>query len=340
MNILFYDVVTPVLYTQTTLLKTGLGGTESTIIRIAHALKNYHNVYIAQHCRNTEQNVIEDGVHYISLETANTLNPDVVILLRYYSWLERIGKMFPRARCYFWMHNMPSKSLYTVRDILVKYQYQILAVSHFHRNEIERRVNGKWYQRLLEPNKKKGNVPIHTLYNPIDDFLTPNETKWQPDQMILASSPYKGINENLKMFQHVLKYFPDYKLNIATYADWNQKIKLPEQVTFLGSLSHSNLIQHIRESFCVFYPQPVRCETFGLVYAESNAVGTPVLGHDFGAASEVLTSSSQLIDGFNPKSVLAKIQEWRNQRPALNAQPQFKLTNVIKTWLHLLNTFD
>ncbi len=56
-------------------------------------------------------------------------------------------------------------------------------------------------------------------------------------------------------------------------------------------------MQHIRESLCVFYPQTQRCETFGLVYAESNAVGTPVLAHDFGAAREVLSSPDQLING-------------------------------------------
>ena len=36
-------------------------------------------------------------------------------------------------------------------------------------------------------------------------------------------------------------------------------------------------------------------ETFGLVFAESHAVGTPVLTHDCGAAREVLADPGQLL---------------------------------------------
>lgn len=334
MKILFYDVVAPRLYTQLTLLETGLGGTEATITRVAHALKNHHTIYIAQHLRTTEQNQLIDDVHYISCETANNLTPDVVILLRHYSWLEKIATLFPTAQRFFWLHNMPSKSLFRVRDSLAKHHYQIIAVSHFHCRQIERRLYGKWYQRLFSFDKKIS-IPVHVIYNPIADHLTPNNTCWKPKQMILASSPYKGIKESLALFTHVLNHFPEYELLIATYADWDSNIKLPKQAKFLGSLSHAQVIQHFRESFCVFYPQPIRCETFGLVYAEANAVGTPVLAHHFGAASEVLSHTTQLIDGFNPHSIIAKITEWRDQRPILTARDEFRLNSVLQSWLAL-----
>ena len=76
MKVLFYDVATPTLYHHKTILERGLGGTEATIIRVAHALNEHHEVYIAQHCRANNDNQLEDGVHYVSLEFANRLNPN------------------------------------------------------------------------------------------------------------------------------------------------------------------------------------------------------------------------------------------------------------------------
>ena len=236
MKILFYDVVTPTPYTNQTLLETGLGGTEATITRVAHSLKEHHSIYVAQHCRDKQDDKLSDGVHYISLETANALKPDVVVLLRYYNWLEKVGKQFPNARHYFWMHNMPSKALYGVRETLVKYRYQVIAVSLFHQREIERRLHGKWYQRLMSPRFKNSIIPVHVIYNPIDDHLEPNDTPWNPNQMILASTPYKGLPITLKLFEQVQEKFPEYKLLIATYSKWDKDIKLPKHVEFIGSL--------------------------------------------------------------------------------------------------------
>src|SRR5581483_2147599 len=45
----------------------------------------------------------------------------------------------------------------------------------------------------------------------------------------------------------------------------------------------------------VFYPKFVLPETFGLVFAEASAVGTPVLTHDCGAAAEVLADPRQVL---------------------------------------------
>src|SRR5439155_20564566 len=102
-------------------------------------------------------------------------------------------------------------------------------------------------------------------------------------QMILASSPTKGLWLTLKTFEQVRKVFPEYELHIATYSIWDKSQALPDNVYFMGSLPQGKLMQKMRESFCMFYPQSVRCETFGLVYAEPNAVGTPVLADAFWA---------------------------------------------------------
>lgn len=336
MQILFYDVPTPIAYTDTTLQLQAMGGTEATIIRIAHSLKHYHTIYIAQYCRNTIDNQISNGVHYISFESANNLSPNVVVLLRDKQWLDEIAKRFPHARRFFWLHNMPSRDLPKKYSTLLNEQYEIIAVSHFHRQSIEGRLKGKWYQRIFRTSAKKSKIPIHVIYNPIDDNLKPDNTNWNPDQMISMSTPHKGLARTLELFKQVINKFPNYYLLIASHSKLDKGIKFPKQTRILGAIPHHQVIQHVRKSFCVFYPQHLRKETFGLVYAESNAVGTPVLAHDLGAAREVLSDPTQLIDGRKASAVIDKISQWHKNRPSFEARPEFRLSKVTKDWLELL----
>ena len=336
--VLFYDIATPMVYTNQTLQEfTVIRGSESTVIRLAHRLKNYYTIYVAQHCRATNNNQISDGVHYISFETAHDLAPDFVIFLRHGRLVDTVFKRFPHAKHFFWMHNLPMRNLYSKLDVLSKHQCELIAISHFHAKTIEKRLEGKWYQRIFQKNNKKSRVPVRMIYSPIEDHLTPDNTVWNPNQMIVTSASYKGLPEILKRFYALQTHFPEYELLISKPpSHMRNKLKLSSSIRFLEPLPYHQLIQHIRESFCVFYPQTERVETFGLIYAESNAVGTPVLAHDFGAASEILSDSSQLINGKSMTSIIEKITEWRKNRPLVQANNQLRLSRVMQDWLALL----
>lgn len=335
MQILFYDVATPVAYTPETLQERGLGGTEATIIRIAHSLKNYHQIYIAQHCRATKENGIYDDVEYISLETANQLQPDVVILLREYQWIKPIGELFPHAKYYFWIHNFPPKDFYITLKDLIKYECEIIAVSHFHKQIIINRLKTPWYKLFFSDVKPFSRISV--IYNPINDALMPDKTEFNRNQMLFMSSPHKGLAQSLSHFVKLEKQFPELQLLICNPGNWDASISIPKNAFVLGKIPHHQVIEHLRRSLCVFYPQTKRAETFGLVYAEANAVGTPVLAHDVGAAKEVLSDTKQLVNGNNFKEIAAKIAEWREQRPLIKAKEEFRLKNITKEWLDLLN---
>lgn len=335
MQILFHDATTPLSYTIHTLKDRALRGTEATILRVATALSHYHEIYIAQHCRKTSDDTVINNIHYISTETAYTLSPDVVVLLRQHQLLENTANHFPNARHYLWMHNMPSRNLYQMREILLRYNYEIIAVSCFHRDAIKKRLAGKWHQRLFRK-FSSNEIPIHVLYNPVDDKLQADDTPINKNQMIFTSSPYKGLPQTLKLFAAVRTQFPEYHLTIIS-PDTNGLIfPLPQNVTWIGSLPQHELMSYVRRSFCVFYPQTERVETFGLVYAEANAVGTPVLAHDFGAAREILSDASQLVDGHDPDAVIKKIIEWREKKPEIKAKEAFRLSCVTNAWRKLL----
>lgn len=339
MRILFYDVSTPRPYAGCSLRNEALGGTEATVIRIAEGLAPYHRIFVAQHGR--QDDCVDAGVHYISLHAAQRLEIqqafDVVVLLRDDKFLTAVAHQFRTAKLYFWMHNVPSRNLFHVKARLIKYGFDIIAVSHFLRDLIEERLQGKWYQRLFEDNQNVfPTIKVHVLYNPIADGLKPDQTAWLPHKLIFLSSPQKGLTQTLQLFQCILKKFPDYELHIANPGYREMEITALPQVNILGKLPHHAVMQHVRESFCVFYPQSIRVETFGLIYAEANAVGTPVLAHQFGAAAEVLSDPDQLLNGRKAANILSKLVAWRAHRPVVQGKEAFRLTQVVQSWRHLL----
>ena len=331
MKIIFYDVTAPFNYQYSTLEERGLGGTEASLLRIAHGLATRHEVYIAQSTRSNREHSVYKDVHYISLDAANHIKPDAVILLRKSNWIETVGKLFPKATHYLWMHNLPPKKFYGHLKELIQYQYTIIAVSNFHQQTIERRLI-RWYHKLLPSRHKPHVVDVSVLYNPIDDNLQADHSNYDPNQMIFISASYKGLNKVLNIFEQIQKKFPSYYLTVCSDAK-PQKIK---NVIFLGSLPHAKLMDLVRKSFCVFYPQTIRVETFGLVYAEANAVGTPVLAHDFGAAREVLNGEDQLVNGHHKNKVADKITQWRTHRPIVHGKEVFRLSKVLQLWEELL----
>jgi len=109
-----------------------------------------------------------------------------------------------------------------------------------------------------------------------------------------------------------------------------------ENVVFLGSLSHDDVLREVRTALCVFYPADKVPETFGLVFAESNAVGTPVLAHPFGAAPELLTPE-QLVDARDINAIIDRLGAWkRGERPIVGAKEEVRMSNVIRAWERIL----
>ena len=334
MHILFYDIAAPYLYTTRTLTQQGMGGTEATIVRIANGLKKYGRVSVAQRLRPKAQNVIDEDVDYVSLCTAHQFSPDIVVLLQSYRHLTELRNHFPKSRLFYWTHNFPSKNLHQTRHLLNNLGYEIIAVSNFHQRKIQMRLMGKWYQQLFS--KLKMNIPIHILYNPIDDHLHPSQTVWRPNQLLFMSSTYKGLNQAVQKFYQVSRYFPDLELLITNEQSFKIAKEFTSKIAWLGRLKRDSLMQKVRESFCIFYPQTIRAETFGLVYAEANAVGTPVLAHNFGAAAEVLSDQNQLINGHRIQEIIEKLSAWQNTRPNILPQERFRLSRIIEDWRGLL----
>jgi glycosyltransferase involved in cell wall biosynthesis len=346
-SVLFFDPACPRPYSLRTLLETGLGGTEATVVRIAETI----GAFVVQHNRK------EPEGRYLPPGTRSDI--DHVVLLRDPRHFAGVRELFPRAKMYLWVHDRiePGSSrgrwFTSAAALLQALEVTIICVSHYQRRGV---------QAVVDRLREHGRMRVLTVYNPIDDHLCPDDTPIDASKLVFFSSPNKGLPYALDAFQALRRRMPDLRLMVADpgYKTWRP----PEidGVHWLGALPHKQVLEEARAALCTFFPNFRVPETFGLALAESNALGTPVLTHACGAAEEVLndprqtlpvtsaqriyhalasrlpprwrTGPARLADRCGLFDVYAeRIQRWREgERPATRPDPRFRLSKIADEW--------
>lgn len=328
MRILFIDPVTPKPYDVKTLETEPLGGTEATVIRVAEELgRRGHEVLILQHNRS------ERSGRYAGFGSGNEFKPTHVIVLRAPNALHQAKKQFPSAKLYLWCHDIfQGEAWKDGFQALVDTQAVPILVSTWHQTQM--------YEHIKALNLEVA-IPSRKIYNPVADDLKPDDTPVDANKLVFFSSPHKGLDNTLKVFSR-FKEFPelrDMKLFVANPGYFpDGDLKETENVVNVGALPHAEVIKHVRSAFAVFHLNAVFPETFGLVYAEANAVGTPFLTHRLGAVPEVVDHPAELIDVNDPKAVIERLIQWKTlSRPKVRGDSRFRLTRLMREWLELLS---
>lgn len=303
----------------------GLGGTEATVLRVAGALTPLFDITHYQKGR-THSHVSHAGELRPFQDLSNAKRPAALIVTNRWKVAIKLRKQCPDTPIFLWLHVFPGRHNRKMGAALKAAEITVICVSHTHARELEAFLGAE-------------NAPdIRVVYNPLDDSLRPDGTPRNPDRLLFASSPHKGLAEVFRQFAALRRDLPDLTLAVADpgYLRWDTGA-VPEGVVFLGSLSHSALIRQMRRSLCLFYPQTSFAETFGLVLAEANAVGTPALVHaGLGASAEILGDPDQQVDGHDPAQILARIRAWRRTPPQVSGNPAFRLGCVAQNWAELL----
>lgn len=311
MSILFYDGVTPHPYSFKDLDTKPMGGTEATVARIANELSKTHTIRMMQ--RNGNQDVKDD--------------PRVVITLRDAGHYKANKVRWPRAKHYLWLHDHVSGEyrehlyhhLHDIKDA------HVILVSDYHKLNFR--------QNLWD----MGHIKATRIYNPLADYCVKDDTPINENKLVFFSSPHKGLDLTFRYFAMIKRIDPKMELFIGNPGYLNPDMSQENGIHLLGALPHKEIIKHVRESLCTFYPNHVFPETFGLVMAESNAVGTPVLTHPLAAANEVLSHPKERLDVRNYKDVVDRVLAWKHgDRPTVKGNDLFKMENVIKDWKKLL----
>jgi len=324
-SILFYDPICPRPYTLATLRDEPMGGTEATVLRVAEALAmGGYSTAVMQH--NRDEADYGGCAEYLS--PADHFAPTNVVVLRSVPALREMRKRFPQAKLYLWLHDLANQDPVHNAQILADTKPTIIVVSDFHALNVK--------DKLSQVPDLRG-VAIKRIYNPIDDSLVPDATPVDRDKLVFFSSPHKGLAYTLQVFSYIRRLCPEMQLYVANPGYLKADPFTLNGVTDLGPRPHSEIIKHVRSALCTFYPNTVFPETFGLVLAESNAVGTPCLTHPHGAAAEVLFHPHETLDCRNYKAVVDRVLSWRaGNRPTVKASPEFRLSRVVQAWKRLL----
>jgi len=348
-RIVFYDPACPTPYSTATLERGGVGGSEACVVRIAHAL----GARVMQHCRHTIE-----GNFWPPCVTANA---EHVVVLRDARALREARRLFPNARLHLWLHDLVAPGSSRARWLSESRQQlggvTLICVSDFLRTRASATVLALGI---------RDTVDIRTIYNPIDDGLSVDAAPVDDRKLVFMSSPNKGLDYSLTAFRAIARVIPDLRLFVANpgYKDLPRRV-IPG-VVWLGVLPPARAIAHARSALAVFMPNLLLPETFGLVFAESNAVGTPVLAHDVGAAREVLHASNPVLPVRRRQRAGARLARWMGtraprplsgpamrmglfddyvetlqgwrtgQRPVVDGNPRFRLSAVVAQWRQLL----
>ena len=332
LRVLFHDAASALAYDAELMRHQGIGGTEASVVRVAEGLAATHEVCVAQRGR-TRVSSPHARLRYVPLTEPRPFGgipPDCVVVLRKHRHVPALRACYPAAAMFCWIHNWQRVETELLRGGLVRSGCAVVAVSDAHRVATDRLINGS-LARLVG---RGGRVPVLRIYNPVDERLVPDDTPVDPDKLVCFSR--KGLHRVLAAFAQVRKALPALRLYIAGYES------LPGSqpgVHLLGRLPQHEVFRHVREALCVFYPQDVHAETFGLVFAEANALGVPVLAHDFGAAREVLGGAEQLVEARDYPAIIERLRAWRaGGRPKVSLRPEFRASSVLGEWRRLLES--
>lgn len=339
MKIVFLDSTCPKPYDNAVLKASGLGGTEATVIRIATALARSNDITVYQHNR-IDAAVESPTLRFeaMSRVTEGIGDADHVVFVTKAQGLGRLAPL-ARGRLWLWLHNYLIDEVPFHWQDHLRHRLGIVCVSRTHAHHTRGCLARHLASRLTLGMLGRAGIVYH--YNPIDASLVPDhDIARDPTKLVFFSSPHKGIEQVLARFVEAHAIRPHLRLYVADPG--YSKAAEPEGlhhpgVVRLGSLSQESLAGHVREAACVFYPQYRRPETFGLVYAESNAVGTPVLAHDFGSAREILAPTNPPIDARRPAAVLDRLLKWIDgEAPVVGPDPRFAIDTVVNGWQSFL----
>lgn len=347
-RIVFYDGASAVPYSTASLdiPDSGIGGAQASVARVARRLALHNQVTVAQRSRQVPE--VSPRLQWIPANQSpdEISSADAIVVLRRILDTTFIRRHNRNAPLFVWYHDW----YFTVRSgksFGVRMQRQLKAEARLGLHHLNRasavsvsqahasNIRGHFAEaRLLRP--LASDVRVDFIYNPIPDDLCKVPVAYDPRKLVFFSAQWKGLDMVLEAFQAVRQSMPDMQLCVASPGYSPLSRGRADNVTYLGNLSHTDVLQEVRTALCVFYPAARIPETFGLVFAESHAVGTPVLAHPFGAACELL-EDEELVDARNIEAIVQRVRSWRDgARPVVRSNDNLKISTIADAWERLL----
>ncbi|EAR50272.1 hypothetical protein OG2516_14638 [Oceanicola granulosus HTCC2516] len=322
--LLVVDPGCPAPYDTAALARGGIGGTEATVLKVLTRLAAERPVTLAQAGRAAPLRNGLLGLAPLAEALDVARSEPVIVVINSWKVALRLRKLNPSARILIWLHVLPGKHNRDIGPRLKAARIEVVCVSASHEEMLRR--------ALLS--HQPGLPRLCHVHNPVEDDLRPDATPRDRDQLLFASAPHKGLGQVYERFARMRARIPTLKLWVADpgYMRWEVP-EPPEGVEVLGALPREEVLLRMRRSLCLFYPQTHFAETFGLVLAEANATGTPVIAHHgLGANEEVVSSAEQVFDTTDDNALAARLADWRAAPPAVTMRPAFRMSAVLEAW--------
>ncbi len=350
-SILFWDSTCQRPYDSQSIRTEATGGTEASLVRVADAL----DAYVIQHNRVQASGRYRPPAHIAGI-TEVVMNRDC----RAYP---DVRALYPNARFHLWVHDQLTPDTKRGRRLAD-------AAAQLGSESVGIVCVSDWQRLLLD--RMLGHLGLHdrvstrTIYNPIDDALVPDDTPVDRNKLVFFSAQNRGLMYALDAFRELRRRMPELRLVVGNPGYKVRKTGEFDGVTDLGPQPQWRIHAEVRSALCTFFPNFVLPETFGLVFAESMAMGTPLLTHDAGAATEVIGDCEQVrptagrqrayeramrsvparLRG-GPSRMAARlgmfddycerIRAWRDgSRPQTAPDPRFQLSRVADQWRSML----
>jgi glycosyltransferase involved in cell wall biosynthesis len=324
-DVVFLDVTTPRPYFSGTLQTEPLGGSEASLIRVAEGLGQAGlKVGVFEH--NLNQTLDGDFARYFPLDDIrHAKSISHLVAFRSNAGFD----LFPQAKKYAWFEDEPDERYQALREQFVNVNATAIAVSEWHKKELTKQFCDA---------KSSKNPNIVCLSNPVpDEIYTTLPFAYDKNKLVWLSAPHKGLLEAATLFESLKRKAPDLRLHIfhPGYSEVEQKNI--DGIVWEKPLPCAQVWQHVREALCVFYPTAFH-ETFGCIAAEANALGTPVATYPLAGLSETVSSATEFAPVGDNATLLQNVLRWhQGDRPIVRGQDKFKLSNVVKDWLKVLN---
>jgi len=233
-----------------------------------------------------------------------------------------------------WLHDLPGKYLLTsgILDVISERAANTTIVfpSQYHKTIFVDTV------RALVEWKKWPSMRV--IPNPVDESAYRAPCTSRGNYIIWAAAPQKGLEHAIRVFKMLSKHEDNLHFLVASpvYAiNELKKYDFPENTQVLGAVSHDKLMDYIYRARLLLHSNLKWPETFGVLLVEANALGTPVLTQNHGAAHEVLIDKRQLIDFSDDASAVARALTLIKRDVEINGKSEYKEANVMKKWEEL-----
>lgn len=329
-TIVIFDFTCPKPYTEKTLELEAMGGTEASTIRLIRNLKKHYNIIVVQH--NRAEELIESGVTYKTGDRETW--PDTI----YASITLRTGKLYPYltdrykgVKHIVWWHDL--FGVYSKEDLAILNNTKAINVfvSRWHKGNFIDAVNA-FNHSYIYPK-------MYFIYNIVEPYCYElgKENIVKKNQFCYISSPHKGIEFALERFKQLTdEQFKGYELIVANPGYYKDKEIRHTGVKVLGNVPHKELMRHVAESKLLLFPNTVFPETFGLVMAEANAVGTPCIVHPIGAQAEVVNDREQMVDCKDLTKFIKQVKLIVDNGYRGKANLEFTEENIVNKWINIL----